>query len=473
MTRHTTPDEQCRPNDGMHGNLTGSGSPEKNWLIFSYFANIDGKASSQHLDDRLPCLRSLGKNPVLLSSVCGERRSDVPHFRVPSIAPSGIRFELRYLKRRSRALKFALLPALLTVLPFYFLEKIFMNLESEWSWFLLAFLRGMHLCKKFRPETLYSTGGPASAHLAAGLLSLFRKIPWIAELQDPLVFQDWPRSRMALKINAALERFILRRASAVVFLCEGARERAIQRTGSDPAKARVIYPGALPVHEPQAPYVKGEFCRFGHFGSLGGSRDVETFLDALRIVFSNNPDLAGTVRFDLYGTMDRRSRNLLANFEYPDVIGDHGKISRRDALRAMRKIDVLLLIQNRDNLSYETIPSKVYEYFQMMRPMLGLVFRNPHLKRMLEDRGHSAAEADSAADIAGKVLELLQRWNGGDFISHGAASSPYTVQDATEKILALLEDVIRGTPGSFNPSDENSNGKIFQEKPARRLTPFN
>jgi glycosyltransferase involved in cell wall biosynthesis len=233
-----------------------------------------------------------------------------------------------------------------------------------------------------------------------------------------------------------LERFILRKASAVVFLCEGARERAIQRTGIDPTKTRVIYPGASPSPDAmQVAYAKGKFCRFAHFGSLGGSRNVKTFLEALQIVFSKHPDLVKTVHFDLYGTMDGLSRNQLAGFNYPDVITDYGKVPRRDALCAMQRSDVLVLIQNRDDLSYETIPSKVYEYLQMRRPVLGLICRNPDLARMLSDHGHFVAEATSVAQIAERITAILGLWQSGELPE--PASSPNTVQAATEQLLAL------------------------------------
>ena len=84
------------------------------------------------------------------------------------------------------------------------------------------------------------------------------KMPWIAELQDPIVFKDWTRSKTALKINSRLERFILENASAVVFLTEGARERAVRRTAADAAKIHVIYPGASPAGRPQEAYYRKE-----------------------------------------------------------------------------------------------------------------------------------------------------------------------------------------------------------------------
>ena len=417
----------------------------RNWIIFSYFFNIDGKASSQHIDDRVPHLESLGIEPYILSSICGQRRKDVHHYRVPSVAPSGIRFELRYLRRRNRLIRFALMPLLIAVLPLYLIEKAIINLESEWSWFPLAFLRGLRLCRRFQAELIYSTGGPASAHIAAGLAAKCMKAPRIAELQDPIVFKDWTRSKTALKINSKLERFILENASAVVFLTEGAKKRAIGRTGADATKVHVIYPGAATAGPHQEAWSKGDLCRFAHFGSLGGSRNPAVFLEGLETVIDQNPDLIGKVRFDLYGTMDNRSAKLIAGFKYREIISDFGKVSRLEALDAMRKSNVLLLIQNLDDISYETIPSKVYEYLQMNRPILALVHKNPRLEKMLLEPGHFVAEADSPAEISSLIKRLLELWRTGGPDRRNFPASPYTLKSAAEKLLEISGDLLRPT----------------------------
>ena len=82
-----------------------------------------------------------------------------------------MRFELRYIKRKNKILRCAAVPLLAAILPLYLIEKAIINLESQWSWFPLAFLRGLLLHRKFHFERIYSTGGPASAHFAAGLLA--------------------------------------------------------------------------------------------------------------------------------------------------------------------------------------------------------------------------------------------------------------------------------------------------------------
>ncbi len=415
----------------------------RRWIILSYFANIDGKAASQHLDDRFDHLKELGIEPVLLSSICGRRRPDISHTTVPSVAPSGVRFELRYLRRRNRFLKAALLPVYIAVLPFYFLEKIIINIDSQWSWFPSGFLSGLRICRKFRPEMIYSTGGPVSAHTAAALLAHFAGLPWIAEIQDPLVYDAFPRSRIALKINAIIERMILRRASAVVFLAEGAREKALCGTGIKHEKARVIYPGAAAPNLPSAARSKGEFCRFAHFGSLGGPRNVGTFLDALDRVFASNPELSEKIRLDLYGTMDAVSRKQIEQFKYPEVITDFGKVPRQEALEAMQKSDVLLLIQQLDDLSFYTIPSKIYEYFQVSRPVFGMVYRNKGLRELLLKYGHFAAESDSVDETAERISEIVKKWQSdGLEPEHEWPVSLFTVREAVENLVALSDEVL-------------------------------
>ncbi len=161
---------------------TGPGS--RRWLVLSYFSRIDGMACAQHVDDRIPLLRNAGIEPVLLTGPCGGRWEEVRHETARCVAPSGIRFEVRHLFRKRglrgslhKVLEFLLL---LPLLPFYLLEKILADLDSQWSWFPLAARRGVALCREVGPELIYSTGGAASAHIAAGMIARRTGIPWLA-----------------------------------------------------------------------------------------------------------------------------------------------------------------------------------------------------------------------------------------------------------------------------------------------------
>jgi glycosyltransferase involved in cell wall biosynthesis len=294
-------------------------------------------------------------------------------------------------------------------------------------------LRGSLLCREFQPELIYSTGGPASAHFAAAFISSWHGIPWIAEFQDPLVCNDWPRSGRSLKVSTWLERFVCARANFVIFLTREAMERASGRTGLG-VRGKVIYPGAETAGKSPVHYLRGEFCRFAHFGSLGGSRNLKVLLEGLNLLFDELPELADLIRLDIFGTCDQLSRNLVKKFAHSEVITDFGRLPRKESIAAMVKSDVLLLIQNTEEFSAETIPSKVYEYLHTGRPVLGLVYRNTELTELLIGLGHRAVDAASAMEVKNGIVQMVEQWRTGGGIPQ---PSPYTVEAAVDSLICI------------------------------------
>jgi O-antigen ligase len=416
--------------------------PGRSWLILSYRANIPGSACSQHLDDRLPHLQAKGIEPVLLTGPAGLPHPAWRHFRTVSLAPSGIRFELRHFLRRRlhKRWQFKTVETLLLlpVLPFYLLEKIVVNLESEWSWGLLASLRGLLLCSQLKPELIYSTGGSASAHAAALLIKRWTGIGWIAETQDPLVHdQGWRRSRLALLLYKNLEQRICRQADVFVFLVRAAMEHCHQRTGC--GRLAVVYPGAEPSWFGQSAYRKGDRCRFAHFGSLSGTRNLAVFFQALEQVVSSRPELRGLAQVDVYGSFDSLSEREMKRLRLHDLVTVQGPVPRLEAIARIQQADCLLLVQNIIYFSCETIPSKVYEYLLADRPILGLLYNNHELEAMLRDNGHQAVPADDVQATAAAIAAILDDW-AADRLTSKTAAQTWTVEAAVRRLICLSED---------------------------------
>jgi glycosyltransferase involved in cell wall biosynthesis len=408
---------------------------KESWLIVSYFANIDAMAPSHHIDDRLPFFTKRGVDVHLLSSPCGVRYKSLPHTRIPSPAPSGIRYEVRYfLKRKTRKkfwFKFWETLLLLPVFPFYFLEKLLIRLDSTWSWFITASVAAVVLSLKERPAVIYSTGGPVSAHISAMFASAVTGIPYVAEFQDPLVHQYAAPGKFERYFIRRIERLIFSTAYAVVFLTERAAANAGGRHPS--GKSFAIYAGAV-AQENVLPYTKGGQFRVAHFGSLGGSRHPGHFLRALEVLFRDHPPLAREFKLDLYGNNSRKVRKEIEKFPYPAAVQSYGKVKRQAAVESMQKADVLLLIQNTDDVSFETIPSKVYEYLHAGRPILALLYRNPELQTMLEAFGHLVVEADDACGIRKALETYITRWRENR-LENSQGQSPYTVEDAVSRLI--------------------------------------
>jgi len=413
---------------------------KKSWLVLSYRANIEGSACSQHIDDRLPFFREHGIEPVLLTGPVGEKSPRWIHFRTFSLAPSGIRFELRHFLRKHlrKRWQFKLVETvlLLPLFPFYLLEKAIINLESEWSWFFLASLRGFFLCRRYKPEVIYSTGGSASAHIAALLLKKCTGIRWLAETQDPLVHdQDWQRSRLVLKLYTLLEKSICTNADHFIFLVRSAKDHADIRVGGA-CRSVVIYPGSVPSFFQKGLYNKGDYLRFAHFGSLAGTRNLVVFFQALQQVLSENENMRSKVRVEVYGSFDGESEREMKRLDLEELVVRHGPVKRREALTSMQKTDCLLLIQNIIFFSCETIPSKVYEYLLSGRPIIGLLYHNEELRSLLVENNHLAVPADEVESVAGAIRQVFDVFCTSDMASREAKHF-WTVDGAVRELIRL------------------------------------
>ena len=415
----------------------------RSWIILSYCSNIEGDSCSQHLDDRLPYLSRNGIHPLLISGILGPKLEDITHFQTLSLFPSGIRCELRHFLRRKALRKWLYntiqFCVLLPLMPFYLLEKIALNLDEGASWFICAAVKGIYLSKKYRPEAIYSTGGTASAHLAGYLASRYASVPWVAEFQDPLVHYDWLGSKREYLYASWLEKLVCKNASAVIFVTESAKENSRKRTELGD-KGHTIYPGSGQEIFPKVTYRKKSTFHFAHFGSLAGSRNLELFSRALYLLIEREPRFRDILRVDLYGNCDGRTHHLVKHFEYRDVIVLHGKVPRKKSLSLMAESDCLLLIQNTQAFSSETIPSKVYEYFFTSRPVLGLVHKNPELERMLLTQGHWVARADDIEDILKSMNSIITEFHI-DKKEKNFPEPPWTIEKAVDRLITIIEEL--------------------------------
>lgn len=424
------------------------------WLIISHAFNMDGRAASQTITDKIPFLMSRGIVPIVVSAQTGTKDALVEHHQVPAIAPSGLKFDMRHIlkKHLRNPLAFKVVKGLvsLALLPFYLIERAVIHLESQWSWFVMAYFTGASLIRKHHPVILYSTGGANSAHFAGYLLAKRFRIPWIVELHDPMIHGEWRSSRMAYQWAAYLERLICRHASAAWWFTEGALEHAKARNPMLGERGHMIIPG---VQEPDfqgVEYQRRPKMHFGHFGSLAETRNLAVFIEALHGLLQEHPEYCPHVQVDVYGSkLDAVTRKALLDFPLPGVVLEHGRLEsdpvtgksgRQLVLEAMRQSDVLILLHGNDPFCEEYIPSKLFEYLWTKRPVLGLIWRNPQLERILDERGHSAINALDVGQARAQLHHLILQWKDG-MLPDNDNSRPFKVQDAVSQIAALAEDV--------------------------------
>jgi len=428
------------------------------WLVLSHGFNMDGRAASQTITDKIPHLLNLGVEPIVVSAITGKKDKVVEHHQVLPALPVALRFDLRhYLKQRISSpyiYRIVMTVISLVLLPFILIEKLFIRIETHWSWAITAYIAGARIIKARKPELIYSTGGAYSAHLAGYWLSRRFGLPWIAEIHDPMILDVQPKNTR-VRFSGWLEGIICKYADVVWWFTEEALARARARHPELGERGHCLLPGSNPPEFVRPPYRRSKHLVIGHFGSLAETRNLEFFLLGLRRVLERNPLWAEHIRLHLYGGgIDPVSARALRDFSHPSMIEQFGRLEtdpktgesgREQVIKRMNAVDCLLLLHGTIPVCEEYIPSKMYEYLWTQRPILALVWHNPQMERMLHELGHWAVKADDGDSIASALEELHARWMRDDLADSGVPS-PYTSETATRQIIALARESLTRRP---------------------------
>jgi glycosyltransferase involved in cell wall biosynthesis len=363
------------------------------WLVLSHGFNMDGRAASQTITDKIPHLLEQGVEPIVLSAITGKKDKVIEHHQILPAMPVALRFDLRhYLKQRiSNRIVYRLLMTIisLVLLPFMIIEKLFIRIETHWSWAISAYLTGSHIIRARKPTILYTTGGAYCAHLAGYWLKRKFGLPWIAEIHDPMIFPGLTKNKMRMRFSAWLEGIICKHADAIWWFTEEAMARARARHPELSDRGHCIIPGANEPNFTRTPYRRSKHLVIGHFGSLADTRNLEIFLLGLRRALKKNPQWVDDIRMHIYGGgLDAVSAESVKEFPYPAMIEQFGRLEtdpvtgetgRDQVLKRMNAADCLLLLHGTVPFCEEYIPSKLFEYLWTQRPILALVWRNPQL----------------------------------------------------------------------------------------------
>jgi len=425
-----------------------------NWFIIAHSFNADGGAASQTITDRVPYFLQRGLQLVVLSSFTGTKDDRFPHYQVMAPSPSGVRYEMRFVIKNNikNNVMRGIFKAVSTIvcLPFYLLEKIFLQLDSQWSWFISATIKGCFIIRKHRPELIYSTAGPPTTHLAGYILNRIYHIPWMAELHDPLILDDQEQKWHKYYFNKFVEKIVCNHASIVVYFTNRALENANRR---HPIKYQslVVRPGANPPNFQDAEYKKKEKIHFGHFGSLSNTRNLEIVIKAMHELIQKYPDLKNRMTLDVYGCeLDAVSRKALRECPLGEVLIEHGRVEydpktgksgRQIVMEAMKITDVLILLHGTEgNTCYEYVPSKLFEYLLTGRPILGLITSETELEEFLIETRHTYVDKIDIAKVRDAIKAYIDQWNTTG-LPDRPVESPFTVEATANKLIAAVSQI--------------------------------
>jgi glycosyltransferase involved in cell wall biosynthesis len=229
-----------------------------------------------------------------------------------------------------------------------------------------------------KADVAFVSQGPATIGLPAIIHKLFRKIPFVYNIQDL-----WPdtlfstgmfESKMGLRMVDWWCKRVYKKAARIAVIAPGMKRKLIER-GVPQEKIEVIYnwcDGKLICRDQRDEQLADSLNMAGKFnivfaGNMGKAQALDALIDAARLLASDCPD----VQFVLVGpgveveALKQKAAEMnLSNvlFVPPKPSNEIGPI--------LRLADVLLVHLKEDPLFEITIPSKTQAYMATGRPIL-------------------------------------------------------------------------------------------------------
>ena len=440
---------------------------KKRWLILSHGFNMDGRASSQTITDKIPYFLEAGIEPIVFSAITGIKDQRFPHYQYLAWGPAAFRFDFRHwvANKYGRGFVYKLLTRTVSILlvPLIGLEKLILGYSSQWSWAMPAFIHGLRLIRAGKVELIYSTGGAWSAHLAGLWLKKATGLPLIVEVHDPLVIRKNPNDQGFSKpenrdaqFRHQLEKRICKTADLAWWFTDGALHYAKVRNPNlnteNSAHGFMLLPGAEPPGglTTVKPHTYSDSLNLCHFGSLANDRSLSVILQALVPLIRKYPKAKDIVRVHAYGApLDSLSIDAVKALGFENILQAHGRLEkdlitgksgRERVIEKMQSADVLILLHGNDEWCAEYIPSKFYEYLWAGRPIWGITHRNTQLDEMLEDRGAYLSHEGDRVSIAMALERIWLDWSAKQLIQPKWA--PIGVDQAAYKILTEIQENI-------------------------------
>jgi len=320
--------------------------------------------------------------------------------------------------------------------------------DTKTGWIPPAVRLGRQLIAARRPQLIFSSSPPETAHLIAGRLARGGDIPWVADLRYGWLFEPPVPSlrsgHLRRAIESRMERAMACAAAAVVAVTDPIIEDLCARYAPCISRTRTIsngYDAADFAALARQRAADGLF-RLTYTGAFSGSsqgRSAEALFAAAGQILRADPQTR--LRLEIVGPASELERGLAERHGVASITSFVAPVPRRQAYQHQLDADALLLVTAPGVRSVAT--SKLYDYIGAGRPILALAQGNAAAETVeCFGLGLTVAPDDTAA-IAGALVELMRRQAGGDaWPGFEEARRHFERRELTRSLAQLFDEVL-------------------------------
>jgi len=289
------------------------------------------------------------------------------------------------------------------------------------GWLAPATYEGLREAMRRRPDVVFSSAPAWTGHLVGACLSRVLGVPLVVDFRDPWcgsAFHSIPYAAHR-RLNAALEREVVRRACRITCAWDGIRRHLQARyprrsedlctilNGYDAEEMDAVEPVRLDRNR----------CVFLHVGTFYGPRSPQPLLSALGHLKDVAPQVAARSYVVFAGAPSYNGldlKDLCCSYNVGENVRLCPPLPHRDALALLKGADVALLFGQSGSEALASIPAKAYEYVGAGKPVL-TIGAGAEVCKVIRQGGCQVVQAHSGSseDVAEALGRMLWAWQSG------------------------------------------------------------
>lgn len=286
----------------------------------------------------------------------------------------------------------------------------------NWAWDVVKYIEENLDISKFK--VIFTTSGPASAHLVGFYLKQKYGIPWVADYRDPWALNPYgymdmsdPRQRLAF----LLEKVLLKHANNNIVLEGSLPERYINTFGIEKDQISCITNGYDEADFQKLDYSKVKTDKFTltYSGLLyTAQRSMLPVLRALQSLICEKKIDKDKLRLRIVGQgKEEESKIIAEKYGLSENLEQTGYVSHKEALQANIESDILLLFVGDDPRFKMTHTGKLFDYLRSGKYILALAPKDGVVDEILSSTRHGIALLSTQeAEIKDAILSEYQNW---------------------------------------------------------------
>ncbi|HWP02355.1 MAG TPA: glycosyltransferase [Gemmatimonadaceae bacterium] len=299
------------------------------------------------------------------------------------------------------------------------LARFYFDQAGEWIERAVALALALHREKQY--DAVASSGPPHMVHLAARRVARFLGLPFLADLRDPIAFDevvppdfDGPAWRQEVQ---RWEKVVVRDADIVAANTEEVRRLLVERYPDAAARIVTVRNGADSDFVP--PYVETPTFVLAHTGSIYWGRDPRPLLEAAGRVAQRLRPAPNDFRVVFTGDISYNGTPLQPLAEHCGLgpyFEAHPPVPRKEVLHLLGSASVVVTLPQPQ---WYSIPAKLYEYVQLRAWVLALCEPGSAV--------HSLLQGTSAITVSPRDVNAIEKAIESCFIAFKNSGRPAPV----------------------------------------------